>query len=281
MFNIYFVFGFDSLAEDVAVQIDLLQIRENGLTILQHSQRDADLHDVIRSVGEVVQDQVGEIDEGVVVYFSGEILARQRGIGKLTGHLFALRADLLFLTVRENESEFAHVVERIADLMCDAERDQDVRRQVAVHMRVQVAAEFVLTADIGLEDGFLHAVAVVFGLAHQRLGDGGNGRLALDPPIGKNIGDLCSAEAQDPHIPVVAIDVRRDLAADHLQALVVDGERQLADGCEIPDQVAGMMIRCLHLIEETVIVVAVQIDDHIFFIIQIKPAEAFHNISIL
>ena len=52
--------------------------------------------------------------------------------------------------------------------MVHAESNQQIRVEIRAHVGVQVGAEFVLAADIRLDEGFLHVEAVILRLAHER-----------------------------------------------------------------------------------------------------------------
>ena len=76
------VVGGHALAEDVAVQIDLLEVGEDGLPILHDCQRRPDPGDVPRRVIQVLEYEGGEVQERLVIDSAIEELAFERGVVK-------------------------------------------------------------------------------------------------------------------------------------------------------------------------------------------------------
>ncbi len=190
--------------------------------------------------------------------------------------------DPYLLRIGEHKAELSDVVEGIPDLVGNAECDQDVRGEVSVHVGVQITPELDLPADVGLEDGLRLVVAVVLGLAHQGLGDGRDRGLPLNSAVRPDVGDLRVPEPKNVDLPVLPVDVGGHLAPDHLQSLLIHRQGKVTDGCEVPDQVPGVVIRRLQLIEESVLLspapLQVQVQDHILFVVQKKAAKVLHAI---
>jgi hypothetical protein len=273
------LFGFRTLAEDVSVEVDLLQICEHSLPVLQNTERCADANNVFLRVLWVVQNQIGKVDVGVIVDFSRKIFAGQGGCLELARDRFTLLSDCRFLFIGQNKPQLPHVVKRIADLMGDSEGDEDVGSEVAVHMGVQIGAEFVFSPNIGLEDGFLLGQMIVFRLAHERLGDGRHGCFLLDASIRPDICDLGIAQTENPESAVLAVDVGGDFALYGLHSVGIEGKRQTADRRKVPDEVAGVMIGRLQIVKETIVPVPVKIDNHILFVVEKKASEVIHKPS--
>ena len=162
--------------------------------------------------------------------------------------------------------------------MEDTERDQQIRVEVRVHMGVQVGAELVLAADIGLDERLFDVKAVVLRLAHERFGDRGDVRLALDRAVGKDVGYLGVGKPQDVDLAVAFVDVARHFSADDLQTVVTPAQRQTADPSEVRDQVALRVVRRAHKIAHTA-VGQLQLNDDILFLVEIEFAEIRHNMS--
>ena len=163
-----------SLGKHIAVQVYFFQVREHRLSVLGDGQGVPDPVNVILGVRRISQDQLREIDKGMVVNPPVPVLAGQAGFSQLflcfSPALFQLRL-LGRITL---QSQFFDVVIGIAQLPHDAQGNQRVRRQVAVHVRMQVRMELALAADIGFHDRLGHPEPVVPGLAHQGFGNGRN-----------------------------------------------------------------------------------------------------------
>ena len=186
--------------------------------------------------------------------------------------------------------------------MIDAERDQNVRREVAVHVRVQIGAELELARNIGLENGLCHREAVVRRLAHQRLRDGRDRGLHFHAPVRVDVRDLRVAEPENEHLLVISVDIARHLAADtkrltrrravgfvlcrgrgsrkHMVPVRVMAERETAELREVPDQIAGLVVWRDELIVEMVKVL-IEIDDNILFAVEKKACEICHRALLL
>ena len=266
-----------ALGEHIAVEIDLFQIGKDGLPVLRDGQGDADAGDVLRRVRRISQDQVRKVEEGIVVDAAFEIFPGQRRIVQRLSGRRPRPLQLRLLRLAAAQPQLFDVVQRIADLVADAERDQHIRLEVAAHVGVQIGAELAVAENIGLDDGFRHAQAVVLGLAHQSLGDGRDAGLHFHAAVREDVGDLGVAHAEDVELPVVAVDVAGHAAADDLQSLVVKGQRQLTEPGQIGDEVAGAVIgRAQDILE--FIALAVELDDDILFLVEIKASERRHGL---
>ena len=174
---------------------------------------------------------------------------------------FEVRNDQPILLIRPD------IVKRIPDLMHDDQRDQDIRRLIAVNMGVQVCAELGFAADVGLNNCFFDTQAVVLGLAHQGLGDGRHGGLHLDPAVREDVRHLRIAQPENVHQAVVPVVVAGNLAPDHQQSLVAGFRFQAAQPGQVPDQVAGMMVRRTDLMEQAVFL-HVEVDHDVLLPVQ-------------
>ena len=105
--------------------------------------------------------------------------------------------------------------------MHDAHGNQDVRHQVAIHMRMEIAVKLHFPADIRLEDRLSFTEPVIPGLAHQRLGNSRDRCLHLNPAIPVDICHLGIAKPEDPDFFILPIDVARHFAADHQHAFFI------------------------------------------------------------
>ena len=176
------------------------------------------------------------------------------------------------LPLRELQAELLHIVARIADLMCDSEGDEDIGLEIAVHVCMKVAAEFVVAQNVGLENCLIRVPAIVLRLTHQSFGDGRNGRFALDPSVGINIRDFCIRKTEDVDLAVFCIDVAGHFAARDRHAVFIRAQRKIAEAREVADEIARVMVRGLQFIEQAV-AVTVEIDDHVFFIVEKQAAK--------
>ena len=159
--------------------------------------------------------------------------------------------------------------------MVDAQGNQDVRVQVGVHVGMEVGPELVILGDIGLDQGVPGPEAVVLGLAHEGLGDGGDGRLPLDGPIRINVGHLGVPEPQDIDGPVAVVDVAGNLSPDHLEAVPVKREGQAAEPGQVGDEVAGRVVgRAEHIVQG--VAVDQKLHNDILFLVQVELSEWMH-----
>ena len=159
--------------------------------------------------------------------------------------------------------------------MADAERNQHVRLEIAVHVRVQVGAEFAVIEEIGLHDRLRHAEAVIPRLAHQHLRDRGNRGLHLHAAVREDVRDLRVAHAEDIKPPVLPVHIAGNLAADDLESGFIEGERQLAELRQIRDQVAAVVVRRAQAVAKT-LALHRELHHDVLFLVQIKLTESLH-----
>ena len=178
------------------------------------------------------------------------------------------------------QSQLLNVIQGIAQLVDDAQGDQRVRRQVAVHVGMQVGMELALRADIRLDDCFLLPGAVVLGLAHQGLGDRGNGSLYLHPTVRVDVGHLGIAQAEDIHPPVFPVEIAGNFPADHQQPLLPGLCFQPAQPGQVGDQVAGMVVRGADHMEQAV-PLHIEVHHNILLPVQEKLLEPDHAFRLL
>ena len=233
-----------SLGKNISVQIHLLQIREHGLPVLQDRERPSDPRDVVGRIPRIIQDQVGKIQKRIVIDSSREIFALQAAVLVFFHGLLPAGRQLLPLLLRAAQAQLPDVIERIPDLVADSQRDQQVRMQICVHMCVQICAELVLTPDISLHDRPHFIQPVFLGLAHQRLGNGRNMRLHLDPPVRVNIGDLRVPQPEYIDQLVISIYIAGHRPPDHQKAVLSFRERKAAQCGQVADQIPCAVIRC-------------------------------------
>ena len=86
-----------TLGEDIAVQVDLFQIGKDSLAVLQNRQGSPDQRDVVCRVIYILQDQGREINAGIVIDLTVQILAGQLTVRKLPGNPLPQPAHFLFL----------------------------------------------------------------------------------------------------------------------------------------------------------------------------------------
>ena len=188
---------------------------------------DAYSRKIISGIG-VAEYQVGKVDEGVVVDLAREVLAAQPAVREPDCDSLALLCKALLLLRGTAQAQLFDVVERIADLMEHAQRDQQIGVEVRVHVGVQVGAELVFAPYVGLDERFAHVKAVVLRLTHQRFGYRRNVCLAFDRPVGIDVRDLGVGKAQDVDLAVALVHIARHLSADDLQAVLSLAQRQTA-----------------------------------------------------
>ena len=161
--------------------------------------------------------------------------------------------------------------------MKNAERDQHIRIEIGVHMRVQIRAKLAFAADVGFDERFFGVQTVVLCLAHQGFGDGGNVRLALDRAVGIDIRHLGVRQPQHIDRAVALVDIARHLAGDDFQPVLTGAQRQSAEVRKIRDQIAlGMIGRAQHI--GHALLRQAQLNDDVLFLIQIKRSEQSHSI---
>ncbi len=270
----------DSLGKHIPVQVNLLQVGKYRLPVLRDGEGIPDAADVLRRVRGVSEDQVGEVDEYLVVNLAVPVLSVREAV--LHGRLRPRAASGQELRLRRGDLQLQllDIVQRIAQLVDDAQGNQRVRRQVAVHMGMQVGMEFALRADIRLDDRLLLPGAVVLGLAHQGFGDCGNGGLHLHPAVRVDVGHLGIAQAEDVHPPVFPVKVAGDLPADHQQSLLPGLCLQPAQPGQVGDQVARMVVRGADHMEQPV-PLHIEVHHNILLPVQEKLLEPDHAFRLL
>ena len=110
---------------------------------------------------------------------------------------------------------------------------------------MQVGTEFIISADIGLNDRSKLIERVFFGLTHQGLGDGRDTCLTFYRSVRIDIGYLGVPQAEDIYCTVILIDITGDDSPDDLITLFIFLQGKITKTGKIRNQVAGMMIRSL------------------------------------
>ena len=80
---------------------------------------------------------------------------------------------------------------------------------------------------------------------------------------------LSSAQTQDVHTAIAPVKIAGDYIPDHEQAALVLCCREVEEFCQVPDQVACMMVRCAHDVVHP-LTVHIEIDNDVLLPIQIK-----------
>ena len=261
--------------KNIAVEVDLFEIGKHRLAVLRDREGIAHPFDVVGRVLRIAEDQFGEVDEGKVVDPPLPVLAGQRDVAESVFRLAALLLQARALPFRTAQRKLFDVIIGVADLVHDTERDQRVRRQDAVHVRVQVRPEFAVGSNIGLDDRLFHAEAVIFRLTHQGFGDRGDRGLQFDPAVGIDVGDLGVAQAQDIHAAVVAVHVTGDLVADDRRAVLVDAGLQAAERGKIGDQIPRAVVRGPDHVKKP-LAFQKELDGDILFPVKIKLLKKDH-----
>ena len=159
--------------------------------------------------------------------------------------------------------------------MMDAQRDQQIRIQICVHMGVKIRPELAFPEDIGLHDGLPEAQPIVLRLAHERLGDGGNGGLPLDPPVRIDVRNLGVQKPEYVEHPVLAVNIAGQLPPDHLQAVRIRVQRKTAEKGQVGDQIARAVVRRAQNIAD-LLLFQEQLHLYVLFLIQIKKPKGNH-----
>ena len=269
-----------ALGKNIAVEVDLFQIGKDCLPVFEDGQGCPDEWNVIGGVIGVRQDEIREIDEGVVVDPPGQIFPPQGRIREaLSGHSPPPGQDFFLLRCAA-QLQFAYVVEGITDLVVDAQGDQDVGIQIRVHVGVEVCAEFIVPWNICLDQCVPGTQVIIFGLAHQGLGDGRNGGLPLYGSVGINIGDFGVAQPQDIDSPVGVVDIAGNLSPYYFETVLVEADRETAEVCQVGDQIARRVVGgAQHIGKRTAL--HEEVDDDVFFFIKIKMTESTHMLCLL
>ena len=174
---------------------------------------------------QISENQIRKIDEGIVVDLPVQILACKPGVHELPRHFLSLLRNFFFLLLRECQFQFAYVVERVTDLMIDAEGDQNIRGEISVHMRVKIAVKLEISGNIGLEDRLGHIELIVLRLTHQCLGNRRNRSLHFHVSVRINIRHLGAAKAKNIHFLIIRIDIAGNLPPDNEIAVFIFTER--------------------------------------------------------
>ena len=262
--------------EDIAVKIYLLKIREHGLPVLHHGKACPDPRDVPCRVVQVVENQIGKINECVVIDPAVKILALQSAVPELCFRLPSLVSEHFHLEAVQAQLQLLDVVQGIADLMGNAQGNQHIRCKVCIHVGVQVRSELAGAQDIRLDHGLGKVEVVVLGLAHQGLGNGRNACLAFHPSIGKDVCHLGIPETEDIDFAVVAVNIAGNHTLDDLHPVMVIGKREITDMCKVRDQVSCLMVRRPENIGKLSFLVHVQINDDILLLVQVEPSGICH-----
>ena len=267
-----------ALGEHVAVEIDFLEVGENRLPVLHDGQGGADLRDIVLCMFRIVQDKVREVDECVVIDPSGQVFARKLGALKALFDARPLRGQRLFLGLGDKKLQLLDVIEGIADLVPDPERDQDVRVEVRIHVGVQVRAELALPEDVGLHHRLLEIKPVILGLAHEGLRDRGDRGLALDRPVRVDVGDLGVPEPENENLPILRRHIAGQGPADDLHPVLIEAEREPAHLREVGDQIPGAVVGGFqHIVHG--LPLHKELHDDILFLVEIQTSEVFHGPS--
>ena len=267
-----------SLTEDVTVEIDLLQVGKDGLTVLENGEGGTDAGKVIGNMLGRKEQKGREIDEGGVVDLAVKVFSGEGRGSKAERHLLTLAKKRFLLRLGQAQTKFAHIVEGIADLMVDAQCDEQVRRQIGIHVGVQIGFKLALLENVGFHYRAPEIQRVIFRLAHQCLGNGGDKGLALNPAVGVDVGHLGIEQAEDIELTVLAGDIAGKRAADDAQSALVLGQRKAAQPSQIGDKVAGRVIgRAQHVRHDIGILVQVELNDHVLFLVDEKLTEICHG----
>ena len=278
LFQVHRVVVGPGLGEDVAVEIDLFQVREDRLAVLEDGQGGPDPGNVVCGVVRVCQNEVRKVDEGVVVDPAGQVLALE---GRIRKGLLCNASPLLqqgLLGTGASELQLFDVIEGIADLVEDPQGDQDIRVQVGVHVGVEVRSELIVPGNVGLDQGLPGPQTVVLGLAHQGLGDGRDGGLALYGPVGIDVGHLGVPQPEDVDGTVGVVDIAGDSAPDHLEAVFVEFQRKRAEAGQVGDEVSRGVVGSAQPVGK-IVSFHEQVHNDVFFLIKIKLAEGLHRQS--
>ena len=197
------------------------------------------------------------------------MLPGQRESTKFQLRLFPCCFQTFVLFPSTFQSQLLNIIIGIADLVHHAQCNQKLRRQIAVHMSMQICMELALAADISLYKGLFDTQAIVFRLTHQGFGYGRDGGLELDAPIGKDVCNLRPAQAQNIHTTIVPVKIAGDFSRDHEQTTFILRCLKLKKTGQVPDQIACVVVRRTHNITHA-LTLHIEIDNNILLPIQIK-----------
>ena len=201
----------NTLGKHIAVQIHLLQIGEHRLAVLHDRQRSTDARNVVFCIFQIVQNQIRKINEHIVIDLTVFIFARQRTAAG-DEFLLCIHAQYpqhLLLFRAKAQLQLADVVERIADLMHNPERNQLVRRKSRIHMRMKIGTELAFRRNTGAYNGFRKRQLIVPRLRHQGFGNGRYLYIEMNVTIALDPGRLPVSERKQVKQTAVAIIVSR------------------------------------------------------------------------
>ena len=230
------------------------------------------------SIFQIIQNEVRKVDKCIVIDPPDLVLSLQGRILKALRHLLPLLFQPGLLSRTGNEPELLYIVQRVADLMTDAQRYEDIRIQVRIHMRMQVGPELMLPPDVGLHEGLAKIQMIVLCLAHERLGNRRHVGLSLNFTVRINVRHLRIIQTEDIDLPVVPVYIAGNLAANDFEPALVKADRQITERGKVRDQIPGLMIGRPENVGE-LSVLAVELHNNIFFLIQIELTEFLHSDS--
>ena len=159
----------------------------------------------------------------------------------------------------------------------DAQGDQDVGVQIGVHMSMEIRAEFVVPGDIGFDQSMPGTQSIALGLAHQGLGDGGDGGFFLNRPVRINIGDFGISEPQNIDGPVGVVNIAGNFSPHYFELFFIKADRQAAEAGQIGDQIACRVVGSAQRVRHR-LVFHIEVCNNVFFFIQIEVSENCHII---
>ena len=116
----------DALGEHIPVQVQLFQVGKHRLGVLQNGKAGADALNVFRGIFGIAQDQIGKIQEGVVIDLPVPVFAPEaRQIQGLL-RLDPQRGEGCLLGGGEGQLQLLDIVQGIADLMLDRQGNEDI-----------------------------------------------------------------------------------------------------------------------------------------------------------
>ena len=160
--------------------------------------------------------------------------------------------------------------------MNNTQSNQNIGREIPVHVCMQIGVELAVAADIGFDNGFLNPEAIVLRLAHQRLGDGRNGGFQLNGSVRVDICNFRVAQPENIHPAVITVIIAGDLIPDDFEPVFIFRCFQGAQFCQIGDQIARMMVRRADYMEKTV-PFHVEIYHDVLFAVQKKTLKKDHS----
>ena len=271
------IIGGHALGEHIAVQVQLFQVGEHCLGFLQNGQRPSDAVDVLRGMGQVQQDQVCEVDEGIVIDLPLPVFSRQTGQIQPLLHFPALFLQKALLGIGKCQTQLFDVIKRIADLVLDGQGDEDIRTEIGVAVGMEVCGEFHFLPDIGLDQCLPEGKLVVLGLAHEGFCDGGDHGIDLNLAVRVDVRQLGSVQPENIDPLTVALDVAGNPARDDGSA-IPEGGLLPGDSRQIVDQIVRLMVDGMDGIRQHRTVHA-QSHHDILFLVQIEFSKVAHIIT--